>query len=191
MSSMVPPAADVPSISTKASGSAPSTRCTGAMAPVEVSLWAHAYTSAPGTAAGSTTEPASALTTLGGVRWGAAATAAANFPENSPNRACALCRVIKREQRHIPEQGGPAVAQHHLVSIGQAEQLAQSCANRADQILDRSLPMGGPQQSGPARREVAHRLGPDLGWSGAEPAVRGQQVGGNPEAGHAGRLCHA
>ena len=38
--------------------------------------------------------PASALTTVGALRCGAAATAAANFPENSPNRACALCRVI-------------------------------------------------------------------------------------------------
>src|SRR3954454_21436242 len=90
MSTSTPPAAEVPSTTTSAPSSAPSTRSTGASAPVEVSLWAHAYTSAPGTASGRTTEPAGAVTTLGSSRWGAAAAAAVNFAENSPKLACAL-----------------------------------------------------------------------------------------------------
>jgi hypothetical protein len=91
---VTPPAADVPSTTTRASGSAPSTLSTGASAPVDVSLCAQAYTSAPGTAVGTATEPTSAVTTAGASRWGAAAAAVANFAENSPKLAWALRRRI-------------------------------------------------------------------------------------------------
>ena len=95
------------------------------MAPVDVSLCAQAYTSVPGTASGTVAEPTRAVTTLGSSRNGAAAAAAANFAENSPKLACALRRSISELDGDVPEGGGPAVAQRHLVAVGQREQLGQ------------------------------------------------------------------
>ena len=40
--------------------------------------------------------------------------------------------VDQAEGGGVPERGGPAVAEHHLVSVGHREQLAQPGANPAD-----------------------------------------------------------
>ena len=48
----------------------------------------------------------------------------------------------------------------------------QVLADRADQILDRGLAVRGPQQSGPVGRQRPHRLGPDLGRSASRTGRR-------------------
>ena len=63
-------------------------RVTGTMAPVDVSLCAHAITSQPGMACGLGASPGSADITVGSANHGAFAEAAANFAENSPNAKC-------------------------------------------------------------------------------------------------------
>jgi hypothetical protein len=41
----------------------------------------------------------------------------------------------------IPERGGATVAEHHLIALGQREQLAQPGPDPPDQRLHRHLPM--------------------------------------------------
>jgi hypothetical protein len=71
---------------------------TGAITPVEVSLCAHARTSAPPSAAagpmeaGSGASPASAEIVIGSARNGAPVVTAANFWENSPKVRCSARR---------------------------------------------------------------------------------------------------
>jgi hypothetical protein len=55
---------------------------TGSITPVEVSLWAQAMTSAPGSLRGSGASPGSAWTTTGSSRNGAAWVTFANLLEN-------------------------------------------------------------------------------------------------------------
>ena len=54
------------------------------MTPVEVSLWGNAYASTPASATSAGCVPGADSRTTGGSRWGAAASEAANFDENSP-----------------------------------------------------------------------------------------------------------
>src|SRR3954469_14082080 len=94
MSTGRPPAPEVASTRTSASSSAPAGRTTGAITAVDVSFCAHAYTSTPSSATGEGSDPGSDLITDGSASHGAAATAAANFEENSPNARCWLrCRT--------------------------------------------------------------------------------------------------
>src|SRR5664279_759582 len=86
----MPPAAEVPS-TTMSAPSAPATRLTGAVAPVEVSLCGHPYVSTPASNTGTVIEPGSARRTVGASRCGAASTDDANLAPNSPNAAnCAF-----------------------------------------------------------------------------------------------------
>ena len=85
--------------------------------------------------------------------------------------------------RGVPERGRPTVAEHDLVAVRDAEQLAQTRAHATDQILDRGLSVRGAEQVG-VRHEEVELLLPDLRRSAAEPTVGGQQRRGNHEAGH-------
>ncbi len=78
-----PPAADVASIRTSWA-SACAGLVTGTITPVEVSFWAQASTSTPGSEVGSGASPGSAATITGSARNGALRVQAANFEENSP-----------------------------------------------------------------------------------------------------------
>ena len=76
----------------------------------------------------------------------------------------------------VPEGGGAAVAEHHLVAVGQAPQLGQPGAQPADQGLHRRLAVAGARAgSQPGRLQGGHGLGADLGRTGAEAAVGGEQ----------------
>ncbi len=77
-------------MTTSESASAPSTRRTGAVTPVEVSLWVQAYTSMPLSAWVSGWVPGSLASTVGSPRKGARDVALANFAPNSPNARCWL-----------------------------------------------------------------------------------------------------
>ena len=77
------------------------------------------------------------------VEVGAALVAAANFEENSPKLRCWLCRSIEAERGGVPEHGGPAVAEQHLVAVGEAR-------------------TGRPAPCGPSRRPTARGSGD--GW---------------------------
>jgi hypothetical protein len=75
----------------------------------------------------------------------------------------------------IPERGGAAVAEHDLVAVGDAEQLAEAILNALHQVLHRSLPVGGAEQFCAHSREVLELFRSNLGWSAAESSVGGQQ----------------
>ena len=70
-----------------------------------------------------------------------AAAAFANLPENSPNDRCCDLRADQPEGGDVPEGRGAAVAEHHLVAVGQGEKLAQAGGDPAYERLDRGLPM--------------------------------------------------
>ena len=69
----------------------PAGRSTPTMTPVEVSLWAHATTSAAGSDFGRGASPGCELTTIGSARNGAPSVTLANLLENSPNVRCNAC----------------------------------------------------------------------------------------------------
>ena len=64
--------------------------------------------------------------TSGASRWGAAATALANDDENCAEHQVLAAAADEAEGGDVPEEGGPAVAQHDLVAVGQREQLGQA-----------------------------------------------------------------
>ena len=62
---------------------------------------------------------------------GAAVATAANFDENSPSTRWELRCSIKAERGGVPEERRPAVAEQHLVAVGQREQIAESVTDAA------------------------------------------------------------
>ena len=87
----------------------------------------------------------------------------------------------------VPERRRAAVAEHDLVAVGQAEQLAEAVADRADQVADRRLAVRGAHQVG-ALGEPRERLRADLRGAAAEAAVGRLEVGGDLCG--SGRRCH-
>lgn len=80
------------------------------------------------------------------------------------------------ECRDVPEHGGPAVAEHHFVALGQAEQLGQSGADAADEVLHRRLAVAGAEHLGRGRGQRLDLGGADAGRAGPEASVGGQEV---------------
>ena len=122
---------------------------------------------------------------------GAAAAASANLDENSPKRRCWLRRSISAEGGGVPERRGAAVAEDHLVAVGEGQQLGEPVAQRTDLELHAGLPVRGAEVRAPLGRigrcqQRLNRLGPDLGRAAAEAAVGGQQVGGDLDLGGGG-----
>ncbi len=89
-------------------------------------------------------------------------------------------------RRDVPERGGAAVAEDHLVAVGELEQLTDALAHLADQVLDRGLPVGGAHEGGAGGGEGVQRLCPHLGGTRAETSVGGLDVSGNLDLSHAG-----
>ena len=79
--------------------------------------------------AGSGWVPGALSITSGSSRWGAAFVAAANFDENSPHTRCWLRALDQPERGRVPERGGAAVAEQHLVAVGEGEQLREAGAD--------------------------------------------------------------
>ena len=88
------------------------------------------------------------------------------------------------ERGDLPERGGSAVAEDDPVSVGQREQLGEPGLDPGDQALDRLLAVGRSEHARPRRGEGCELLGAYLGGPGAEPAVRGLDVGGNHYVSH-------
>jgi hypothetical protein len=93
------------------------------------------------------------------------------------------------ERRDVPERGRAAVAEHHLVAVGEREQGHEALAHATDGLFHRRLPVGGAEQRRPGRGQRVEVAGLDLGRSGSEAPVGGQQVGGDLDCvGHLGNL---
>ena len=155
----------------------PGGRRTGIMAPVEVSLCAHATASALGSLVGSGASPGSAVTTIGSRRNGAPAVTVANFWENSPKARCSCALADEPGGGGVPEGGGPAVAERDLVAVGEREELAQAGTHPADEALHRGLAMRGAHQGGARAGEMGQLLGADLRRAAAEAPVGGPDGG--------------
>ena len=89
-----------------------------------------------------------------------------------------MCRTAadEAERGDIPENGGPAVAEHHFVALGQAEQVGQSGADAADEVLHRCLSVAGAEHLGRGRVQGLDLGGADAGRAGPEASVGGQKV---------------
>ena len=152
----------------------------GIATPVDVSLWVRrrGRRRPRPPAAGACPARSSASTARRGT--GPRRTPSANFDENSPNTRCWLRRSIRPNDRRVPERRGAAVAEQHLVAVGQGEQLGDAVAQAADHEPDRALAVARPQVVGPASAASAvDRLGPDLG----RPARRSGRRAGSRSAG--------
>ncbi len=79
------------------------------------------------------------------------------------------------ERGGVPEAGGPPVAEHDLVAVGEGEELAHAGAHPPDLRLHRLLAVAGAEVGRRDGGERVHLCGPDLGGPGPETAVRGQQ----------------
>src|SRR6516165_2136600 len=89
----------------------------------------------------------------------------------------------------IPESRGAAIAEHHLVPVGQVPQFRQAGAQPADERLDRRLPVAGTQNGCGGGPKGVHGTGTNLRRTGTETTVRRKQVGrdldiGRSEGGH-------
>lgn len=80
------------------------------------------------------------------------------------------------EGRDVPEHGGPAVAEHHFIALGQAEQIGQSGADAADEVLHRRLAVAGAEHLGRGRGQRLDLGRTDAGRAGPEASVGGQKV---------------
>ena len=164
----------------------PSGRRTSVMTPVDVSLWGNAYASTVGVGdqlPGACPAPTRARS--GASRCGAAAVDARRTSTRTRRSTrCSAAPLDEPERGGVPERGGAAVAEQHLVAVGQREQLARgprgsrpttertpsrcggSCrGSRARRRRARPPPRGapstGPNRSGrrtaAARREADRR----------------------------------
>ena len=89
--------------------------------------------------------------------------------------------IDQAERRGVPERRGSAVAQNHLVTVGRAEQLAQSVADPAHQVLHRRLPVRRAEQRGGTRAQRRQLLGANFRRAAPKPAVGRLDVGRNRE----------
>ena len=184
MSTGRPPAAEVASMTMSASPE-PSGRCTGTATPVDVSLCAHAMTSTDGSDCGLGALPGSALMIdrvaderVLGDRGGELR---AELAVGQVQRAL----VDEPERRGVPERRRAAVAEDHLVAVGQREQLPD--ARRGPGRPGSSpVPAGARCRTGRPRRPAPASCSGRT-FDGPQPnrPSRGFEVGGNRQFGHA------
>ena len=94
--------------------------------------------------------------------------------------------IDEPERGGVPEGGGPAVAEQHLVAVGQGEELGQAVAERPDLELHPRLPVGGAEVVAARCGQRLDGLGADLRGPAAEAPVGGQQVDGDLDVGERG-----
>ena len=80
----------------------------------------------PSSACGVGSEPGSLLITLGSARKGASVGRLGELRGELTEAQVLALLADQAEGRDVPERRGAAVAQHHLVAVGQAEQLAEA-----------------------------------------------------------------
>jgi hypothetical protein len=83
------------------------------------------------------------------------------------------------QRREVPERRRAAVAERHLVAVGQREQLGEPGSDASDDRAHGGLAVRRPQQRAADARERVDLLGADLARPRAESTVDGQQRGGN------------
>ena len=123
--------------------------------------------------------PGAVSHTCGSSRCGAARVTAANFDENSPITRCVLVALDQAEHGRVPEERGAAVADQHLVAVGEREQLGEPAIG-CDRRHCARRPCGGWCRGSRARRRRARRP-PRCGtFDGPEPKrpSRGAELGG-------------
>ena len=104
---------------------------------------------------------------------------AANFDENSPSTRCELRCSIEAERGRVPEQRRAAVAEQHLVAVGQREQVGEPFADAAARRIARRRAGGWCRGSrGAACGERGDRVVAHLRRAGTEAAVAGRRSGG-------------
>ena len=126
--------------------------------------------------------PGSALMTVGSPRNGALLGDGGELARELAEGQVLGALADQAEGGDVPERGGAAVAEDDLVALGEAEQLGEALAHRADEVLHRRLAVRGAEHRAAERGEGLELLGADLGRAGAEPAVGGQEVGGDGDA---------
>ena len=125
---------------------APSGRWIGSITPVDVSFCGQQYAStaalACGLGCGARAGSRSPRDPRGGVppSW-----PAANLDENSPHTRCWLRALDQPERGRVPERGGAAVAEQHLVAVGEGEQLGDAGADAPDHRLHGRLAVAGAE----------------------------------------------
>jgi len=99
-------------------------------------------------------------------------------------------RAHEVERGDVPERRGAAVAEDHLVALGQGEQLGQTRTDAPDEGLDRLLPVRRAEVGGAGLRQCTQLLGADLRRAAAEAAVGRLEVGGDGQlsVGHVASL---
>ena len=99
--------------------------------------------------------------------------------------------VDEPERGGVPERRGAAVAEEHLVAVGEGEQLGQPVAQASDLELDPGLAVRRAEVVGRRVDQGRDCLRPHLGGAAAEPPVGGEQVGRDLDLGVAeGSPCH-
>jgi hypothetical protein len=88
------------------------------------------------------------------------------------------------ERGHVPERCRAAVAEQHLVAVGDREEVGEAGAHASYELLHGRLPVGGTEEVG-MRLEVGQLLGTHLRGPASEAAVDGQQRTGDLERRHA------
>src|SRR5690606_10053277 len=91
----------------------------------------------------------------------------------------------------VPEGGGAAVAEDHLIALGEGEQLGEALTDSRDLILHRRLTVRGAQHGAGDRLQRVHLLRPDAGRTGTEATVRGKQVLGDRQGAQSVGACSA
>ena len=132
---------------------------------------------------GTRRSPGSVSHTCGSSRWGAALVTCANFDENSPITKWVLRRSTSPNDRRVPEQRRAAVADQHLVSVGEREQLGQTVPDAVHHGADAVFAMARAEEAGRRVGERGNRLVGNLRRTGAEPPIGRPEVGGDLDHG--------
>ena len=88
----------------------------------------------------------------------------------------------------VPEAGGPAVAEHHLVAVGEGEELRRPPRTRPTCDLTVFWRWLVPEVGGGDLGQGGDLLGADLGGPGSEAAVGGPELGGDGDVGGVGHV---
>lgn len=86
-------------------------------------------------------------------------------------------------RENIPKCGGPAISQHHFITLGKAEKLGQSRLDPSDEVFYRSLAVRGPQNV-LVLDQVVDLFSAHLAGSCTEATIEGKNVYGDLKRGH-------
>src|SRR5699024_5331346 len=86
-------------------------------------------------------------------------------------------RTDQPEHRGVEEGRRAADTENHVVVVGHAEQVAYPAAYATDDVAYGGLAMGGSEKVRTRAGQCVDRFASDLGRSGSEASVGGNQVG--------------